>query len=333
MKPLIEVKNIRYSYGEGFLLEIPSLSIADHSSTGLVGNNGCGKSTLMNILCGLKEPESGEVILSDMLKDGDITILLQNPYLLKRSVFENLVYPLRIKNPKLKKSYLISRAEDILEKMALEKSFLKRKWNQLSGGEAQRIALGSRLIMNPKVMMLDEPTTYIDEDSARIIKEVITSYHNDEKMTFIVASHDSIWLNSMCKNIYKMNKGKIIGRGNDNLIPGPWIKDENGRYVTLMNGNCKIYGAHVIKENSHGLLPANDIILFEDFPAQLSAQNVIMGTVAVLSPAMDSNINVTLDCGAIHLNVEITEHAAKQMKLLPGKKIYGVFKATSIQFY
>jgi tungstate transport system ATP-binding protein len=333
MKPLIEAKNIEYSYGEGFKLDIPSLKIDDHSSTGLVGNNGSGKSTLMDILCGIKKPNHGEILLSNELKDGDITILLQNPYLLKRSVFENLVYPLRISNPKLKKSDLLSRAENILDKMALHRSFLKRKWNQLSGGEAQRVALGSRLIMNPRVMILDEPTTYIDGESAAIIKEVITSFYEDKKMTFIIASHDSIWLNSLCNNIYKMNKGHIIGKGNDNVIPGPWIKNQDGLYVSKINGNCEIYGAHVLNEIDHGLLSANDIMLSEVYPEQMSAQNIIEGTIAVLSPAMDSNINVTLDCGSMYLNVEITDTSARQMKLLPGQKVFGVFKATSIQFY
>jgi tungstate transport system ATP-binding protein len=213
---LYDLINLRYDYNRKFVLDVSRLTIGQGASIGIVGPNGCGKSTLLKILAFLELNYTG-----DLYYKGDritrkkahackeVTLLLQEPYLLKRSVFENVAFGLRIRG---KTDKLHERVDQAIAWVGLSyREFAKRKWFELSGGEAKRVALASRLILLPGVLILDEPTANIDRESAAHIKEAIRIIRAQNTMSLIIASHDMDWLSDITNTVLNLREGKLIG--------------------------------------------------------------------------------------------------------------------------
>ena len=190
MSILYELKNIEYFFDEKRVLSIDNLILEENKIIGFFGPNGSGKSTLFSILSFISKPQNGEIIIDENIKKS-VVMLPQNPYLLKRTVFENIAYGLKIRGESVD---LKSKVEEALSLVGLDKNFSNRKWNQLSGGEAQRVALASRLILKPKVLILDEPTVGVDTNSAQLIKDAILLAKQKYNTTIFISSHDYTWL-------------------------------------------------------------------------------------------------------------------------------------------
>ena len=211
--PLFRLEGLKQQYGGRTVLQIESLSIAENSIIGLTGHNGSGKSTLLRILALLEEPFKGSLLFrgKPCLSRQDairkmVTFLPKEPYLLKRSVGANVAYGLKVrgeKDPMLK----VSRVLDMVGLPA--ERFAKRSWHELSGGEAQRVALASRLILRPAVLLLDEPTTSLDAESTLLIKNASIAARRDWNATLVIASHDMSWLKSVCDDILALENGRM----------------------------------------------------------------------------------------------------------------------------
>ena len=215
-EPLYEIKNLKHRYGRGPLtLDLDFLSIKRGGICGLVGANGSGKSTLLKILAFLEPNFDGELSFCGAASRGrepflrrQVTYLLQNPYLLKRTVYENIAYGLRLRGVT---SDLDERVRDSLRMVGLApESFAPRMWHRLSGGEVQRVALASRLALRTKVLLLDEPTANVDEHSAELVKSAVLSAWRDFGTTVVVATHDREWLNDISTDAIALNYGRIV---------------------------------------------------------------------------------------------------------------------------
>ena len=194
MTPLYEGHDLRRRYGGRPALFLPHLRLERGQPLALTGPNGSGKSTLLRLLAFLETPDEGRLEffgspgVSPRL---EATLLLQEPYLLKRSVFENVAYGLRARG----------RTADLAEKVgaALEavgfapSRVIRRQWRELSGGEKQRVALAARLVLRPLALLLDEPTSNLDVRSAAAIQKAVRDAV-DAGTTVVVASHDEGWL-------------------------------------------------------------------------------------------------------------------------------------------
>jgi tungstate transport system ATP-binding protein len=240
-KPLYEITGIEHGYDE-FQLNIPDLKIERGSAVGLSGPNGSGKSTLLRLMAFLEKPVRGKIIFNGLYSDRlPVTMLHQDPYLLKRSVYDNVTYGLKIKSDykDLKK-----RAAEILERVNLDhKKFMHRKWHELSGGEAKRVALASRIILKPEAILLDEPVANIDVESSRAILNAVKWMREEHSATLVISSHDLVWLNTVTDHIWKLYNGKLAGSGNANLIPGPWIRGDNKLWFTTLPEGEKVFAA------------------------------------------------------------------------------------------
>ncbi len=157
--PLYQIKNLKYRYGEHFELNMPELTIEQGASVGFAGSNGSGKSTLLRLLAFIEMPDAGDIRFNgaEMSKNNggskrDVTMLLQEPYLLKRSVFENVAFGLKIRDDRKDLKGRVCAAMELVGMSPRE--FARRRWHELSGGEAQRIALAARLVLRPKVLIL-----------------------------------------------------------------------------------------------------------------------------------------------------------------------------------
>lgn len=213
MQPLYELNNVRQSYGRRVIIEIDRLYFNPGEIVGIHGPNGSGKSTLLRILGFIEAPCQGRILFegkpahpNDLRCRRLATLLPQAPYLLKRSVLSNVLYGLKIRGISDKKK----KAHEALTMVGLDPGrFSGRMWYELSGGEAQQVALAARLVLQPRALLLDEPTAYLDEKSSGKIRSAALFARQKWGAALILVSHDQAWLDSVCQRQLKMHRGRL----------------------------------------------------------------------------------------------------------------------------
>lgn len=234
MKTLFELKNVHTSYGHKPVLDIQELIIEEGEILGLVGSNGSGKSTLLRHLAFLEAAQEGSLLYKGydvhtlpLSLRREIAILLPEPYLLKRSVKENLLFGLKIHNT-LENAE--ERMHEALELVGLlPKKFLHRAWHELSSGETQRVALASRLVLHPKTLLLDEPTNSLDYSGIPQFSDAILHANQEWGTTIVVASHDLLWLSEIATRKVGLHFGRLMDFSTTNLIVGKWREEGEER--------------------------------------------------------------------------------------------------------
>ena len=233
MSSLIEFSDITKAYqvGEETLLALNhvDLKINHGEFVAIMGESGSGKSTAMNILGLLDNPTSGKYFLDGKdtkelsrpeqasIRNSKIGFVFQSFFLLPRlNSIENISLPLAYAGINQIKARRM--AKDILAKLNIE-TLGKKKPNEMSGGQQQRIAIARALITNPKVILADEPTGALDSQTGHEILNLFTELHNNGERTIIVVTHDPV-VSSRCHRIIMLKDGKIlIDEKNEN--PGP----------------------------------------------------------------------------------------------------------------
>ena len=198
------------------LLELESLRVGRGEILGLKGHNGAGKSTLLHILALLERPASGEFLFMGRPADPDdleqrrrVTMLTQEPFLLARKVRANVAYGLRLRG-----EAPAGRVDEALTMVNLDPAeFGARQWNELSGGEAQRVALAARLALRPQVLLLDEPTANLDTESTRAVREATVAAREKWGTTLVIAAHDHRWLRETSDRVLTLEQGRPVPNG------------------------------------------------------------------------------------------------------------------------
>lgn len=206
----ILIKNLIKKYGDKTILDIDELVIEEGKITAIVGPNGSGKSTLLNIISGIDKEYSGEVKYNEKFLNkeiiNDMTYVFQKPYLFRRRVYDNIAYPLRLRN--IGKDTQRRLVEDIIKDLEINDLKFK-KAHLLSGGESQKVALARALVFKPKLILLDEPTSNIDPDSIKIMERQILKFNEDTKATVIIVTHNIEQSERLCNNIIYLQNGKV----------------------------------------------------------------------------------------------------------------------------
>ncbi|MFJ7738197.1 ABC transporter ATP-binding protein [Lysinibacillus sp. NPDC097287] len=220
--PILQIKDITKVY-EGKVthraLNQLSFEVEDGEFLAVMGRSGSGKTTLLNIISTIDEPTSGEIILDGMnphnlnaaelayFRRRQLGFIFQDFNLLHMlTVEENIILPLTLDQQPLK--VVEERLEDIVEKLDL-KSFLHKRPNEISGGQAQRTAIGRALIHNPSLILADEPTGNLDSNSSRDVLELLTKVSNERKTTIIMVTHDPIAA-SYCDRVLFIKDGEFF---------------------------------------------------------------------------------------------------------------------------
>lgn len=189
MTPLYHCRDLVQRYEGREVLRLPELTVAEGEMLALTGPNGCGKSTLLRLLAFLEPPAAG------LLHYGgggeprqEVTLLLQDAYLLRASVFDNVTLGLRLRGRRqgLRRVY-----EETMRAVGFSApgELAGRDRRALSGGERQRVALAARLALRPRVLLLDEPTASVDARSGRAIVDAVLAC-GAQGTTVICATHD-----------------------------------------------------------------------------------------------------------------------------------------------
>tara|TARA_B100001964_G_scaffold100549_1_gene112433 strand:- start:223 stop:960 length:738 start_codon:yes stop_codon:yes gene_type:complete len=216
MQNLVEVKNIKKSYGLKEAVRGISFKIKDNEILGLLGPNGSGKTTTIGMMLGLLKPSSGEIIIDGKkIEESRIEILKKinfiSPYIelpKKLTVKQNLiVYGKLYSVPDIKK-----RIEYLSEKLRLE-DLLNRITGELSSGQKNRVSLAKALINNPKVLLLDEPTASLDPEIGDFVRTFLENYKEEKKISILLASHNMNEVTRLCESILMMKDGIIIDNG------------------------------------------------------------------------------------------------------------------------
>ena len=231
--PLYTIRSLTHVYRGKPVLSIDRLDLPRGGIIGVIGPNGSGKSTFLRLAGFVEKPTAGEVLFDGKPAGpfapevrNRVTLLPQEPFLMKRTVLKNVAYGLRIRKAS---DHLAERVDKALSYVGLDgKEFAQRPAYALSGGEAQRVALAARLVLKPEVLLMDEPTASIDALSAQLIKDAVLKARRDWGTTLIVASHDWQWLYGICDTVFHMLKGNFLGTGRENVLFGPWEPMENG---------------------------------------------------------------------------------------------------------
>lgn len=326
---IYELNDIEQYYDGRRVLNIEKLTLQENQIIGFFGPNGSGKSTLFSLLSFINKQTKGKLLftgidnksLQQELKKS-VVMVPQNPYLLKRTVFENISYGLKLRG---ETNNLEEKVKEALTLVGLEYSFSKRKWSQLSGGEAQRVALAARLILKPKVLILDEPTTGVDTNSAQLIKEAILSTKQKFNTTILISSHDHNWLNHICDRKVALFNGHLVDSGNLNLLFSPWQKTEDGNLIKFFPDGQQliIKNSKAKKRDSVVMIDSDAISICRLECNDLICEDTLMGVINSISQqASDDTLLVEFTIGGISFNCKIDRQTMQEQRFLPSDRVY-----------
>ena len=213
----IQIKNLSKKYKDTLAVNNINFSIEKNKTLGLLGPNGCGKTTSIGMMLGLIKPTSGEILIDnkniDSFKRDEILsrINFASPYIelpKKLTVRQNLEVYGRLYGIK----DLKGRIDEISEDLDI-KNFFNRNTGELSSGQKNRVSLAKSLINKPEILFLDEPTASLDPDIGDFVRTYIQKYRSKNQVTVLLASHNMNEVERLCDSIIMMKNGEIIDRG------------------------------------------------------------------------------------------------------------------------
>ena len=226
LKNKLEIKNLNKQFSNKKALDNVSFEVVESEFLSILGPSGCGKTTLLRILIGLLEPTSGQI-----LKDGeDITylppskrsmgIVFQNYALFENmTVLENVEYALKIN--KETKSTAREKAVQMIKHMGLE-DYMNIKPSSLSGGQQQRVAIARTLVLNPDIILFDEPMSALDVATRLSLRKVLKDIQKEFKTTMIYITHDQEEAFALSDRIMVMEESRLSQIDTpENIISNP----------------------------------------------------------------------------------------------------------------
>ena len=219
----IEIKNLNKQFNNILAVKNINFTINKGSIVGLLGPNGCGKTTTIGMMLGLIKPTSGTVFINEknIEKENNRTKILEkvnfiSPYVelpKKLTVEENL----KVYGTMYGVNNLQDKILDLMKQLNLLE-FKKRKTGELSSGQKNRVSLAKALINEPEILFLDEPTASLDPDVGDYIRTYIENFASKKGTTILLASHNMNEVERLCNEVMMMKNGKIIDKGTCNSL-------------------------------------------------------------------------------------------------------------------
>lgn len=327
-------------YGAKEALGGVTLSVDDSCILGIIGQSGAGKTTLLKLLAGLEPTTSGRLLYHGDVVDTKLsarlrkeaTMIFQAALFLRGDVASNVGYGLRLRG--VPEAEAAARIREALERVRLP-GFEAKYASSLSGGEQQRVALARALVLDPKVLLLDEPTSNLDPANAAIISDIIAE--EARRRLVVVATHDYGQVRRLAGRVIQLEKGRLIGEGEtgslfadprfaDNVFSGTARQVEGVAQVDI-GGGVTVQAAFNRGGRVAVRISPEDIILSKQ-RIETSARNEYKGRIVAVEE-LGHIIRVKVDAGRV-FTVQITRRSLLEMGLNVGSELYLSFKASSV---
>ena len=216
MKKPLEVIGLSKTYNTKEAVKEVSFKVNQNEIIGILGPNGCGKTTTIGMILGLLKPSKGKVLINGIeIENQRVGLLNQlnfiSPYIelpKKLTVRQNLEVYGRLYDVNKHKEKI----EYLCEKLRLYE-FIDKLTGELSSGQKNRVSLAKSIINNPKVLLLDEPTASLDPETGDFVRSFLEEYQQENKTSILLASHNMAEVERLCSSVLMMNKGSIIDEG------------------------------------------------------------------------------------------------------------------------
>ena len=305
----IVVENISKNFGDFVALANVSLEVPSGSLTALLGPSGGGKSTLLRVIAGLEEPDSGTVILdgADLTespaRERGVGFVFQHYAAFKHmTVRDNVGYGLKIR--KKPKDEIKDRVAELLALVHLD-GFADRYPAQLSGGQRQRMALARALAVEPKVMLLDEPFGALDATVRKELRAWLRRLHDDVHVTTIFVTHDQEEAMEVAEQIVVLNNGRIEQEGTPRAL-----------YETPANEFVMSFVGPVNQLDGHYIRP-HDIDIVVD-PSDQASEAMID---RIIHLGFEIRVELTHHDGS-HFHVQLTQPQLEELELTEGQIVW-----------
>lgn len=212
---ILSLENIIYEVEHRNILENITLEVEEGDSLSLIGTSGSGKSTLLKVCADLIEPSKGKLFYrgqdyanyNPLKLRQKISYCIQVPYLFGDKVYDNLKFPFEIRKEEVDNKRILK----LLDYFNLESDFLEKKVQVLSGGEKQRIALVRNLMYTPDILLLDEVTSALDGENAKLVENYVKML-NQAGTTLLWVTHNLVQSTTLFNKRISMEQGKIMNR-------------------------------------------------------------------------------------------------------------------------
>jgi tungstate transport system ATP-binding protein len=351
---LLEVKGLHHRYGKAEILKNIDLGIERGEVFVTIGPTGSGKTTLLRLVGLLERPTSGRIYFEGHMVNNSerqrleirrrLAMVSQKPAVFNASVFDNVAYGLRIR--KENGASLRHKVMNVLETVGLS-GYETRDARTLSGGETQRVALARAMVIEPELLLLDEPTANLDPVSTSHIEKLVTNVIKRSSMTVMMATHDMFQGQRLADRMGVLISGEMMQTGDPREIFSLPQSKKIAEFVGVENMlggviaaskegivDIKVDGAFVeaisnlgVGEQVYACIRPEEITLART-KESTSARNTFNGEItriALFGPLA----RIEMNCGFL-LVALITKRSAEEMNLQMGNHIYASFKATGV---
>ncbi len=364
VKKILKIVDLKKRYDSKFNLDIDNLYTERGRILIIIGSNGSGKSTLIRLINLLEKPDGGKIYFngSEITAAGinsteirkKMAVVFQEPLLFNSSVYSNIIMGLKIR--KIKLSEVKDRIDYYIGKLKI-RDLLNRSTKNLSGGEKQRVSLARALVLDPELLLLDEPLANIDQSSRESLRSDLFKVLRNYGKSVVYVTHDRNEAMILADDIAVMDRGKVLqfaGKeeifrkpknefiarfvGVETLVNGTVLEKEGNVCrvgVSTANGSIEIYVVSRERKNTRVTLAIRpeDVILYRSgvSPRQSSAMNLFRGKITEIR---DIGIfkKIEIDCG-FSLNSFVTQNSVSRLKLIEGRDINAAVKASSIHMF
>lgn len=334
---------------QDFKLEDISLDVKDQEYFVILGPTGAGKTLVLELIAGFHEPDEGEIRMGQKdvtnlsPQERDVGFVYQNYSLFPHlTVEENIEFGPAVQ--KVSDKQVGERKIEIMD--TLDISHLKDRYPKtLSGGEQQKVALARALILNPKILLLDEPISALDVPSQEEVRQRLKDIHRESEITTIHVTHNREEASWLGDRLGVMSDGKIVQIGSpdevfrkpksefvanfvgtENVFPGTSNMEEEISKIDI-GGGVEIQSTEIREGQVKACIRPEEIIVSNQ-PIKSSGRNMFEGEIVGVSD-LENTVRLEIDTGR-NFTVVVTKKSRSDMNLKIGKKVYIAFKASSV---
>ena len=325
MTAAYQLTNSKFFYDKTLALSLPKLTIQADKITAIIGPNGCGKSTLLNLLALLQKNQQGQIIFFSESITGKntasyrkrIAFLPQKPYMLRGTVSDNLELTLKFHGINNNR---VNKINTVLETLNIVHLKLQQA-KTLSGGELQKVALARAIITDPEVLLMDEPFSYLDQNSEQLLEQFIGDYVKHNSKTLVFSTHNRLQGMAIADDVISLVKGELVKSPLINLFHGSC---KNQLFDT---GKIQIMMADSAQNYKHVSIDPNELVLSRERLVS-SMRNQYHGKVTAITDETDK-IRVSVSAGEL-FQVSITHQAFKELEISLADQLWVNFKSNAI---